>query len=164
MQEDLIRIFEIATIHYNIIGIGLGVDVAGLIQQPQSDTNKLILVFKRWIDSNNNITWGKILEVCEDYPNQLGQAKASLGKFLSSEETCRKYLQREPGDISDKIPDEIVIRAQEDSKSHHDNVPPPDKNCCKKIGKIQLIIILIFLMGFLLAIIYHSHFHFEFEW
>lgn len=139
LQEDLIKIFKIAAIYYNIIGTGLGVDVADLIQQPQSDTNKLILVFNRWIDSNNNVTWGKILEVCEDYPNQLGQAEASLRKFLSSEETCRKYLH--------KIPDKII--------------PPPDKKCSKKIKRCLITIILVVIF---IVIIYHSHFYFKFEW
>ena len=79
-----------ASFHYAIIGVGLGVDLKDIIRKPNA-TDNLMLVFQRWNDSNNNVTWGKMLKVCEDY-NELGKAKKELIKFLSSER-ARKYLQ-----------------------------------------------------------------------
>ena len=40
-------------------------------------------VFSRWIKSSKEVTWIKVLQVCEDYPKQLGQAKAEVKGFLS---------------------------------------------------------------------------------
>lgn len=52
---------------------------------PSMTLNNLCLVFKRWIDSGKNVTWEKMMQVCDDFPDQLGKAKNALSKFLSSE-------------------------------------------------------------------------------
>ena len=56
-----------------------------------SASDKLILVFQRWIDSDNDVTWRKVLQVCEDFPEELGQAKAEVEGFLSSDRAHSKY-------------------------------------------------------------------------
>ena len=88
LPEDFIRIVHSskASSHYVIMGVGLGVDVRDLMQQNIQIVNKLILVFLNWRDSNNNVTWGKILKVCEDYPSELGIVRDNIIQFLSSEE------------------------------------------------------------------------------
>ena len=75
-----------------IIGTALDVEVDDLLPYPGATTSNLIQVFKRWIDSNNDVTWRNILQVCEDYPDELGKAKADLKGFLSSDRACDKYL------------------------------------------------------------------------
>ena len=76
-----------------IIGTALEVEVDDLSPNPQSTTYNLIRVFKRWICSNNGVTWRNVLQVCEDYPDKLGKAKADVERFLLSDRARRKYLK-----------------------------------------------------------------------
>ena len=70
--------------HYSIIGIGLDVDVSDLQPLPAMTTTNLTTVFQRWISSNKDVTWRKLLQVCDDFSDQLGKMKADIEKFLSS--------------------------------------------------------------------------------
>ena len=70
--------------HYSLIGIGLGVDVSDLLPLPTMTTSNLTIVFQRWIASNKDVIWGKLLQVCNDFPSELGKMKADIQKFLSS--------------------------------------------------------------------------------
>ena len=92
-MSDLIRLFQCSDAHCMIIGIALGVKVDDLLLNPQSTTNNLIQVFQRWIDSNNDVTWRNILQVCKDYPDKLGKAKADVEGFLLSDRAHREYLK-----------------------------------------------------------------------
>ena len=82
LKSDLLRIFESSEVHYMIIGTALDVKVVDLLPYPQLTNNNLILVFERWIESNNDVTWRKIVQVCEDYPDKLGQAKVCVKRFF----------------------------------------------------------------------------------
>ncbi|XP_019852134.1 PREDICTED: uncharacterized protein LOC109582028 [Amphimedon queenslandica] len=91
---DLNRLFDSsAAHHYLTIGIALGVKVDDLPPNPQSTTSNLILVFQRWIDSDKEVTWRKVLQVCDDYPHKFGLVKAEVEKFLSSDRACKEYLK-----------------------------------------------------------------------
>ena len=92
-MSDLLRLFQCSDTHYMIIGIALGVKVDDLLLNSQSTTNNLIQVFQRWIDSNNDMTWRKILQVCEDYPDKLGKANSDVERFLLSDRAHREYLK-----------------------------------------------------------------------
>ena len=83
-MDNVTQVFTPSASHYSIIGIGLGVDVADLIPLPNLTIINFTTVFQRWIDSGKDVTWGKLLQVCDNYPGQLGRAKANLEKFLSS--------------------------------------------------------------------------------
>ena len=91
LLEDLVKIFNSSEEHYSIIGVGLGVKVTDLLQLPNMTSKNLIFVFERWIDGGKDVNWKKIVNVCSDYPDKLGKAKAKLNKFLSSEDAQRKY-------------------------------------------------------------------------
>ncbi|XP_019851541.1 PREDICTED: kelch domain-containing protein 1-like [Amphimedon queenslandica] len=88
---DLLRLFNSSAAHYKVIGIALSVPVRDLLPYPEATTDNLILVFQRWIESDKGVTWRKILQVCEDYPDQLGQAKAEVKGFLSSDRARNSY-------------------------------------------------------------------------
>uniref|UniRef100_A0A1X7T7A4 Death domain-containing protein n=1 Tax=Amphimedon queenslandica TaxID=400682 RepID=A0A1X7T7A4_AMPQE len=90
-KGDLHRLFKGSSSHYSTIGIALGVEVNDLLHSPLSASDKLILVFERWIESDNDVTWRNILEVCEDYPKELGKTKSDVEGFLSSDRARRKY-------------------------------------------------------------------------
>ena len=92
-KPHLNKIFGPHASYYYIIGTALDVDVADLIPSPIEAGNKLILVFCKWFASNKEVTWEKMLEVCKDYPNELGEAKHDLINFLTKSERARKsYL------------------------------------------------------------------------
>ena len=92
-EKDLTRIFLPDAHQYYIIGSALEVNVADLMDSSKSAGERVMLVFQRWIASNKEVTWKKILEVCQDYPAELGKAEAELKSFLSSERARESYLQ-----------------------------------------------------------------------
>ena len=67
--------------------------MADLMNSSKSAGEKVMLVFQRWIASNKEVIWKKMIQVCQDYPAELGKAKAELKSFLSSERACESYLQ-----------------------------------------------------------------------
>ena len=82
LKSDLLRIFKSSAVHSKIIGTALDVKVGDLPFLPQSTNENLILVFERWMDSNNDVTWRKIVQICEDYPEELGQTKVCVKRFF----------------------------------------------------------------------------------
>ena len=76
-----------------IIETALDVQVDDLMHSEKSASDKLILVFQRWIDSNKEVTWEKVIQVCKDYPDKLGQVKAEVEKFLSSDRARDEYFK-----------------------------------------------------------------------
>ena len=92
-KNDLHRLFKGSSAHYSTIGTALDVQVDDLLHSSMSASDKLILVFQRWIDSDNDVTWRNILQVCEDYPEELGKAKSDVEGFLSSDRARNKYLK-----------------------------------------------------------------------
>ena len=81
--KQLMKIFMPSVHHYELIGIGLDVDVSDLQPLPTMTVSNLRLVFQRWIDSGEDVNWDKLIEVCENFPEQLGKAKNKLDNFLS---------------------------------------------------------------------------------
>ena len=67
--------------------------IEDLIASPLAAEFKVILLFHRWIASNKEVTWKKMIQVCQYYPNELGKAEAELITFLSSERAHESYLQ-----------------------------------------------------------------------
>ena len=90
-KSDLVRLFRCSNNHYMIIGTALDIQVDDLLPIPQSTTNNLIHIFQRWIESDDNVTWRKILQVCEDYSDELGKTKSDVEQFLSSDRAHRLH-------------------------------------------------------------------------
>uniref|UniRef100_A0A1X7SVI0 Death domain-containing protein n=1 Tax=Amphimedon queenslandica TaxID=400682 RepID=A0A1X7SVI0_AMPQE len=82
LRSDLHRLFTSSAAHYSTIGTALDVQVDDVLHSPMAASDKLILVFKRWIDSDNDVTWRKVLQVCDDYPEIFGRVKVEVEDYL----------------------------------------------------------------------------------
>uniref|UniRef100_A0A1X7TKB9 Death domain-containing protein n=1 Tax=Amphimedon queenslandica TaxID=400682 RepID=A0A1X7TKB9_AMPQE len=91
-KSDLIRLFEDSAAHYMLIGTALDVKMDDLLPIPGAATTNLILVFQRWMDSNKEVTWRKVLQVCDDFPKKLGKVKADVEAFLSSDRAYENFI------------------------------------------------------------------------
>ena len=85
---NLLIIFKDYEHQYKLVGTGLGVYVADLKDDPERPINPLHTVFQRWKDGNNEVTWGKILEVCANFSRDLGRVHLKLQEYLSSQKAC----------------------------------------------------------------------------
>ena len=92
MLSDLTRLFKPYAHQYHIIGSALNVGIEDLMTSPIAADQKVILIFHRWIASNKEVTWKKMIQVCQDCPNEFGKAKAQLITFFSSERARESYL------------------------------------------------------------------------
>ena len=69
--------------------------MADLMTSPIAADQKVILIFHRWIALNKEVTWKKMIQVCQDYPDELGKAEVELKSFLSSERARLTYLEQQ---------------------------------------------------------------------
>ena len=90
-KDHLLALFIDSAAEYKVIGTLLGVYVGDLFPDPKLTDSNLIDVFQRWTASDKDVTWKKILQVC-DCVSGLGKAKADVKKFLSSDEARETYL------------------------------------------------------------------------
>uniref|UniRef100_A0A1X7TTX3 Death domain-containing protein n=1 Tax=Amphimedon queenslandica TaxID=400682 RepID=A0A1X7TTX3_AMPQE len=91
--SDLHRIFvkSKAASTWKTIDIALETEVDdSLIDGSSSAADKLGSVFKKWRQRGKDFTWGKIIQVCEDY-DELGAVHHAIFEFLSSPEAHSEY-------------------------------------------------------------------------
>uniref|UniRef100_A0A1X7SY51 Uncharacterized protein n=1 Tax=Amphimedon queenslandica TaxID=400682 RepID=A0A1X7SY51_AMPQE len=67
------------------------------------DIPELILVFQRWIDSNKGVTWRKVLQVCDDYPDD-----SKCHRDIHSVEDCQ-LLKSDLGLLCDWITKAVLL-------------------------------------------------------
>uniref|UniRef100_A0A1X7V986 Death domain-containing protein n=1 Tax=Amphimedon queenslandica TaxID=400682 RepID=A0A1X7V986_AMPQE len=90
-QRDLLRLFASDANQWQLIGGQLGVNHADLMPLPGQALNNLGMIFNRWLNAYRKVTWRTICNLCEDWPDQLGQAKDRIAKFLSSDRAHGEY-------------------------------------------------------------------------
>ena len=93
-NDDIYKIFRGYHHQYCLIGTGLGVQVSDLPMYPNMTTNNFIFLCDKWKAADREVTWGKIDEVCAKFNYELGEVRANLKNFLSSEEAHLKYFER----------------------------------------------------------------------
>ena len=91
---DFLKIFVGYEHQYVSIGASLDVNVADIVYNAATQKNSLSSVFERWIKKHKDVTWNRVMQVCEDFPDDFGKVKSSLEEYLSSEEARKKYLDK----------------------------------------------------------------------
>ena len=91
---DLLKIFDGSEHHYKIIGDSLEVKVTDISYDAKAPEDSLRLVFDRWREKNKDVTWKRIKQVCEDFPDKFGRVKSDLEEYLSSKKACERYFDK----------------------------------------------------------------------
>ena len=68
--------------HYLTIGSGLDVKTADLIEMQGTASTKLHLVFQRWFNAGRDVNWDTLINLCDDFPKELGKAKSILLAYI----------------------------------------------------------------------------------
>ncbi|XP_019857297.1 PREDICTED: uncharacterized protein LOC109585609 [Amphimedon queenslandica] len=89
----VLQIFESSAHEYMLIGVGLKVKVSDLMPTPGAEQKNLNTVFQRWFDSNKNVSWETLMNLCDDFPDQLGKAKDNLQAYVVKKPTMSAVLQ-----------------------------------------------------------------------
>ena len=92
-DADLFMVFKDYENEYTLIGSGLDVNVADMNYDAANSKKCLSLVFDRWGKKNIDVTWGKISEVCDYFPDIFGKAQSNLRKHLSTKRVYEKYIE-----------------------------------------------------------------------
>ena len=91
---DLYKIFSNNEHWFRIIGESLEISVNGIKYNAEDPQECLSIVFARWRSRNVDVTWKRIEQVCEEFPDQFGQVKSHLRQYLSLEKARKKYLSK----------------------------------------------------------------------
>ena len=89
---DLLKIFDGCEHQYRMIGDSLEVKVTGIKYDAEAPKDSLRLVFERWREKAKDVTWKRIMQVCEDFSDEFGRVQSDLEEYLSSEKAREKYL------------------------------------------------------------------------
>lgn len=93
-NPDLAKLFSGIANQYSQIGNALGVgagDLAGLRESPKNNKVKLSEVFQLWMDMYEDVTWGKIVQMCTEIGDN--RTRAAVVKFLDGDEAQDRYLE-----------------------------------------------------------------------
>ena len=89
---DLLKILSGSEHHYKMIGDSLEVKVTDISYDAKAPEDSLRLVFDRWREKNKDVTWKRIKQVCEDFPDKFGRVKSDLEEYLSSNKARERYF------------------------------------------------------------------------
>lgn len=94
LKKDFVKQLQNLS-HSSLVALATGLEVkVNLTHNAEVEPiEKLVLIYDAWMRLYNDVTWGKLLAVCDDYPNELGRAKAKLTDFLLSKKAHEEYLQ-----------------------------------------------------------------------
>uniref|UniRef100_A0A1X7TK72 Nucleoside phosphorylase domain-containing protein n=1 Tax=Amphimedon queenslandica TaxID=400682 RepID=A0A1X7TK72_AMPQE len=86
-KAALMKIFGSLDHHFMTIGAGLEVKTADLDFIAGPPNTKLQLVFQRWFDAGRDISWARLEELCDEFPDELGKAKSEVQAYIGLAET-----------------------------------------------------------------------------
>ncbi|XP_019861214.1 PREDICTED: uncharacterized protein LOC109589599 [Amphimedon queenslandica] len=89
----VIKIFGSSDDHYMTIGAGLNVKTTDLKPIPGTASTNLNLVFQRWFDADRDVSWGRLMKLCDDFPDKLGKAKSNLLAHIGAEKDKKELAE-----------------------------------------------------------------------
>ena len=89
-NKDLLKIFNGFERQYGFIGDCLEVKVADIRYDAAAPKDGLREVFNNWRKKDEDVTWKRIIEMCNDFPDDFGRVKFHLEEYLSSKKACEK--------------------------------------------------------------------------
>uniref|UniRef100_A0A1X7TG75 Death domain-containing protein n=1 Tax=Amphimedon queenslandica TaxID=400682 RepID=A0A1X7TG75_AMPQE len=120
--NDLLKLFKSYAAQYKVIGVALSVPVDDLLPIPGTATHNLICVFERWIASNEEVSWRKVLQVCDEYPEEFRKAKAEVEGFIdqpSDERPVESDNGTQTKQVNDQSSDENILDKEPKLKDLH---------------------------------------------
>uniref|UniRef100_A0A1X7TEL2 Death domain-containing protein n=1 Tax=Amphimedon queenslandica TaxID=400682 RepID=A0A1X7TEL2_AMPQE len=89
----VIKIFGSSDDNYMTIGAGLNVKTTDLKPIPGTASTNLNLVFQRWFDADRDVSWGRLMKLCDDFPDKLGKAKSNLLAHIGAEKDKKELAE-----------------------------------------------------------------------
>ena len=148
---DLLRIFiqAEAACYWKTIGRALEVQVNDLIGSPNCTADNLGFVFERWRQKYKDVTWERIIQVCEDY--EYGRVCHAIMKFLSSHKAHEEYQNEADFDCTCN---ESMMIHKESKKNGNDY---SNKTVCRLLKILIILIVIVIIIGiFLCYLIYQK--------
>ncbi|XP_019861327.1 PREDICTED: uncharacterized protein LOC109589735 isoform X1 [Amphimedon queenslandica] len=136
----VMKIFHSSAPHYSLIGAGLNVNTADLIDMQGTANIKLHLVFQRWFDADRDVNWDALIKLCDNFPDQLGKAKSNLLEYIVGlAESHGTGTKQESEEIDSKEPVDSAAAGEDKTISDDQKSdPPPDvSKYCPKLEDIE---------------------------
>ena len=96
-EPDLLDIYKVFTgyeAQYFLVGEGLNVTTRDITYNPHKPREALSIVFQRWKDKDEEVTWDRLIEVCETFSNELGKVLSDIQRFLKTQKAYDRYFKK----------------------------------------------------------------------
>ena len=91
---DFYKVFKDYGDRYSLVGRGLNVNTTDITYNPRKPEEALSIVFQRWKNKDKEVTWDKLIEVCETFSNELGKVLSDIRRFLASQKAYDRYFEK----------------------------------------------------------------------
>ena len=91
---DFYKVFKGYEDRYLLVGEGLNVNTTDITYNPRKPEEALSIVFQRWKNKDKEVTWDKLIEVCETFSNELGKVLSNIRHFLASQKVHDRYFEK----------------------------------------------------------------------
>ena len=91
---DIYKVFKGYEDQYFLVGQGLNVTTRDITYNPHKPREALSIVFQRWKDKDKEVTWDKVIEVCDTFSDVLGKVLSDIRDFLASRKAYDRYFKK----------------------------------------------------------------------
>ena len=91
---DFYKVFKDYGDRYSLVGRGLNVNTTDITYNPRKPEEALSIVFDRWKGKNKEVTWDKVIKVCNAFSDELGKVLSGIQHLLASQEVHDKYFKK----------------------------------------------------------------------
>ena len=91
---DIYKVFKGYEAQYFLVGEGLNVNTRDITYDPRKPKEALSIVLQRWKDKDEEVTWDKVIEVCDTFSDELGKVLSNIRDFLASQKAHDRYFKK----------------------------------------------------------------------